>query len=779
MYKMQSIEPFIEAGYYTVPLNGKSIARNEQGKKHGYSFPQDWQKRCSQTANETHTSLGGILTGELGETNIVAIDCDDTETYELFRGLDPENTAVFESIGKIKLEKDGTQTDLKSCTILYKAIPDLPTSKRLKGSMDLDWYNGTGMLFLPTEANTTKETWWTDDSNTLYNHNGDPVTIRPMPPLVAQVLKVVLAKDAPDQTKTVADTQHSRRTKGFLGKLLSNYDFKELIADQEYVPELTKILTPKEYRDAKYLKQGHIHPNDVGVRHDYLFKIMCILAGDNTVDSDLARDVIMWINCLLDPPRSTKQMESEIIGGIVSGRQLNPQGEPYWQYDENWDSIRSWTSITKTGGDLVDIFYDQFNKDYFVYNTYTDHMMIFGARQQLMEHISATSIDQFNQKEVIQDMNNVETLVEPTEDFGYIEDDRQFNLFKPTQALRILSDPTLHEDLYKEPTEFINYMEHFIPDEQQRTYLLQLLRTKLTTFGYSPVVPYIIGIPGSGKGILMTILAKIMGDQYVSKEVSGGLFISSFNKGWLENKYFINLNELAEGLQNKSERTKAIGDLKLYTGSEQFQCHGKGKDPYTAPQKAMFIMTANHNPLAVEDNDRRVYYISTPNTFDTSPQCVASKSSRDIYYAITTQIEDIAYWLATEVENLNDNHYTTAPHHAGRNSIIFESLPIAEKLVWALKKKEFKLVEDYLLEPSVLFEHAVEDKVFLDNLEEAYNQLGNVEDIDKILKSLMKRYGFKQNTSNGRVYWIIPDIGYHGDYASRIESDPEAEEIRT
>ena len=644
--------------------------------------------------------------------------------------------------------------------------------------MDLDWYNGTGMIFLPTEANTTKENWWIDEENKLYNHNGDLVTINPMPSIVAQVLGIVLAKDIQVIEKSVAEVTHSRRSKGFLGKILGEYNFKDLRADKEYIPEVSKLLTPKEYRNALYEKQGHIHPRDVGVRHDYLFKIMCILAGDNTVDSELAREVIMWVNELLDPPRSSKQMDREVISGIISGRQTNPSGEPYWEYDENWDTLRSWTAITKGDSDLVDIFYDQFRKDYFVYNTHTDHIMQFTKKGEVVDHVKATTIGNFNQQEVIQDMNNVETIVEPKEDFGYINDDKQFNMFKPTEALRILADPQRYEHSYKEPVEFISYMEHFIPDEQQRMYLLSLIRTKLTTFRYSPVVPYIIGIPGSGKGILMTILAKLMGEQYVSKDISGGLFINQFNKGWLENKYIVNLNELAEGLQNKAERVKATGDLKLYTGSDIFQCHGKGKDPYTAPQRAMFIMTANSNPLAIDDNDRRVYYISTPNTFDSSPQCRASKSSRDIYYAITNQLEDIAYWLATEVENLDDNHYTTAPHHTGRNEIIFSSLPIAEKIVWALAKKEFKLLDTYLYEPSVIFEHAGEDKVYLENIEEAYHQVGNVEDIDKVIKGLMKKYGFKQLHSNNMVYWIIEGMANHGDYAKRLPVDTEAEEIR-
>jgi len=461
---MNNIESFIQAGLYTVPINGGSIYRNDKGKKAGYSFPTGWQADYTKKHNTTVKALGGLLTGQLGDTNIVAIDCDDTEVYNLFRGLDPEYTAVFESIGKTRLNKDGTQTDLKSCTIIYKSIPDLPSSKRLKGDMDLDWYNGTGMLFLPTEVNETKETWWTDEQNSLFNHNGDLVTIKPMPDIVAQVLKVVLAKDVIEPTeKIVAETQHSRRTKGFLGKVLEEYDFKELANTKTYVPAVTKLITPKEYRNDLYNKQGHIHPQDVGVRHDYLFRTICILAGDNTVSPDLARETIMWINSLLDPPRSDKQMDREVIAGIVSGRQVNSKGIPYWEYDKDWESLRSWTAITKTEGDLLDIFYDQFKKDYFTFNTHSDHLMTFSRKAEVVEHIMATTIGEFNQKEAISDMNNVETLVEPKEDFGYLENDKQFNLFKPTEALRILSDPSIHEINYKEPIEFISYMEHFIP----------------------------------------------------------------------------------------------------------------------------------------------------------------------------------------------------------------------------------------------------------------------------------------------------------------------------
>ncbi len=692
MHPIQDISPFINLNLHTVPITGTRLYRNPKGKKTGYTFPTDWQEKYKATLNDESKALGGLLTVKGG---IVAIDCDDTQSYDLFRQLDPENTAIFESIGKL----DNKQNPVSSCTILYTHTKDLPPSKRLKGKMDLDWYNGTGMVFLPTEANETKESWHVDTEGNLLNHNKDKVVIKPMPPIVLQVLNIILAKDVEIIEKSVANTTHSRRTKGYLGKVLNNFNFKDLAEDRTYIPELSKLLTPLEYRSALYHKQGHIHPQDVGVRHDYLFSIMCRLAGDNTVDPDLAKDVIMWVNSLLDPPRSEPQMRKEVYGGIISGKQTNPAGEPYWEYDENWESLRSWTAVTKDGGELLDIFYDKFRRSYIVYNTETDYLDTFTKKGEVMEYIVSTTIGDFNQKEVQQDMNLVKTLVEPTEDFGYINDDTEFNLFKPTKALRILNDPTRYEQHYKEPTAFINYMEHFMPNEQQRTYFLSLIRTKLTTFDYSPVVPYIIGVPGSGKGLLMTILANLVGDEYVAKEVSGGLFISPFNKGWLENKFFANLNELAEGLQNKSERTKAIGDFKLYSGSEYFQCHGKGRDPYTAPQRAMFIMTANSNPLAIEDNDRRVYYITTPNTFDSSPQCRAADSSRDIYKTIVSQMEDIAYYLATEVENLSANEYTTAPKNKDKMKAILEtSKDDVERAVILLQMEEWKQLSDHLLE---------------------------------------------------------------------------------
>ena len=769
---IDSIQPFIDLGYHTVPLNGKQLYRTPEGKKEGAKFTPNWHEQHSTTLNTLATPIGAMLTGK---GQLVAIDCDSLVTWELFRKLDPDNTAYFESIGK--LDKDGKE--IKCGTILYLYSEGLPPSKKVKGDYDIDWFNGTGCVYLPTEPNKTKTTWLESEDGTLYNHNKELIELTYMPSDVKAILELIVVK--PVEEKTVADTTHSSRAKGFLGRVLGDYDFRSLITNEQYEPAITRLLTPKEYRSELYHQQGHLHPNDVPARHDYQFQIMCRLAGDNTVDKDLARDVMYYFNSLWDKEkggkgaRSLKQLHAEIIDPIISGRQKNQSGEPYWVYDENWELITSFTVIDKLDNHLLEVFYATNIREYFVYDTSTDSIEAFKTKAQLIEHVVSIASHGINQHESIADMRNVRSVVEPLEDFGFIDNDKKFNLFEPTKALRIIADPSIHAEEYKEPREFIGYMEHFIPNEEQRTYLLALLVTKLKTFKYSPVVPYIIGTQGSGKGLLITILGNIMGDKYIST-IQGSEFIKDFNKGWLEDKYFVNLDELNETLENR-EKENAKGLLKYYTGKDTFLCHGKGKDQYQAPMKAMFIMTANSNPLEIADNDRRIYYIKAPNTFISNPLCKAYDVDT-VYKAIITQTEDIAYYLSTEIPVLKGNDYTTAPFNSDKAQMVFDSKKPINKLVDSLDSKEFRMLEDWLLNPIPLYKHHAEGRIYLDDLVEVFEDFYKGEDIDRYIKKAMKAKNLKQKQGyKNKVYW---DIDGFSDYESELIApiDNEAEDIR-
>ena len=194
---------------------------------------------------------------------------------------------------------------------------------------------------------------------------------------------------------------------------------------------------------------------------------------------------------------------------------------------------------------------------------------------------------------------------------------------------------------------------------------------------------------------------------------------------------------------------------------------------------AMFLMTANANPLSIEDNDRRIYYIATPNTFESSPQCKASESADTIYQAIMAQMDDIAYYLATEIKLLKGNDYMTAPFNSGKNELIFSSKNTSEKIGWALKHQEFSMLEEYLINPDPLFNHHGEGKIYLADLVTVYQEHSNNDDADKIIKTIMKLFGFasKQGYKN-KIYYSIAGLRDYEHKVADIEPDEDAEEIR-
>jgi len=765
MHPITTIQPFIDLELYTVPLNGKSIHRNTKGKKEGYSFPSDWQKRYSDELNEVASVTGGLLTNH---TTVVAIDCDDTETYNLFKSLDPTNTAYFDSIGK--LDKEGQP--LVAGTILYKGHTNIPASFRSTNGYDLDFYNGSGMVFLPTKANSTKTSWLMDEDDTLYNHNEQAVVIKDMPLAVISLLNLMKAK--PIETG-VANTTVAKRSRGTLGRVLSNMD----LTNGDYIPQLTYILTPKEYRSELYKKQGHLHPNDInGSGHMYLFKIACAVASDSTVDKDMFIDLMDYLNELWDDPMPSKLLNKTIVAPIVTGKQTNSQGEAYWAYDEHWEEAGGFALTSKRDNELLDVFYDSAKKSYFVFYTQQEKLDEFAKRADLLNHLKDTATA-FNKLDA-DGMKDVHTFNQPTRDYGFFNEDRDFNLFRAGESLQILHDPSRWKDNYKRPTEFVNYIEHFIPSEEQRSYFLSLLRTKLTTFGYSPVVPYIIGIQGSGKNTIMNVLKNIIGSQYVKTDIGGEQFLAQYND-YLMDTYFVQLNELGDTVTRASDKKKAQGLLKNYTGSNVFECRRMYRDPFTYNQTAMFILTANDSPLTIEDSDRRLYYIATPNTFDNSPQCVAS-SPEIIHRAIMSQTNDIAYYLATEVHNLQGRDYGRAPEAEGKQEMVFGSLNSSTKIAWALAGQEFDLLMEWLIDPHAIFNAEVtQNKVWLPMLEEAYGHHSSSDEPSTVMKLAMKAQGmqiqfgsYKGNTNTG--YYIVPHISdYDG---CSIPTDDEAEDIK-
>ena len=125
---MKTIKPFIDLGWHTVPLKG-DLKRLDNGKKTIPQFPKDWKNEYTKNLNTEDSNIGGVITGL--PSNIIAIDCDNTTSFNLVKSLDPDYKCIFTSIGK----KDNNGVIQQAGTYIYKYVPELKNSYKLHNNI--------------------------------------------------------------------------------------------------------------------------------------------------------------------------------------------------------------------------------------------------------------------------------------------------------------------------------------------------------------------------------------------------------------------------------------------------------------------------------------------------------------------------------------------------------------------------------------------------------------------------------------------------------------------
>ena len=88
------IRQFIDAKWYTVPLEG-IIERLPDGSKTLPNFEYGWRIKYSKNFNTKEVKLASGLTGKI--SGIIAIDCDNSVTEDIFKKLDPDHDFEFKS----------------------------------------------------------------------------------------------------------------------------------------------------------------------------------------------------------------------------------------------------------------------------------------------------------------------------------------------------------------------------------------------------------------------------------------------------------------------------------------------------------------------------------------------------------------------------------------------------------------------------------------------------------------------------------------------------------
>ena len=728
------IGTFIDLGWYTVPLQGE-LRRLSNGKKTLPMFPERWNTVYAETRNTKVTALGGVLTGKISD--IIAIDCDDPVTFKLFKTLDPTYKFQFISKGK----KDALGNDIEAGIIVYKYVDELAESFRNSNSgLKLDFYSTGGFIYLPTQANSTKEPF------TL-------VALKYPPEEVVNLLKAL---------KPIKITPTERQ---LLDKKWVNYlspQIERFIRTKKIVPALFKMLTPKDFRELpEYHAQGYIKPDDVpeGRGSEYLSKVSAILGADPSIDPDLYVKAIETLNNFFSQPMQKARLNATIIEPMVEG-QATIDGVPIWQYDDTWHEKK--LQIFTKRDELLDAFYDPNRMNYYIADTINEKFASFGDAGIFQNHLETIGIDVPPKKVMKQVIPLANAVSTPKMPFGFYKggDEDTFNTFSPTQPLIVFKNPEIHKELYVRPIVTLQFLESLIPNIYMRNYLLKFLRRKFDTFEYSPVVLYFLGVPGAGKDTLVSIIEKIIGTVGVSRP-SVKQFLEIYN-GWLLDTYFVQLDEFGNQLTRHEDKELATGYIKAYTGKSSVRIRTMRTDGYEHHHSITFIMTANKNPLFVEGDDRRIALFDTPNKLADEVWVQTYGGISAVHTALENELCDFAYYLATEVDNLSRDEYMEPPNTEEKKQLIASKFGAGQKLAFLLAHGMFvdieKLARTY--DVADIFKGAAEGRIYEDDLYDLYYEMTDGQGQKRGLSVCMREFNKVPTTSGGvkAYYYEIPGL---------------------
>lgn len=632
------------------------LRRDHKGKKivTAANFEKNWRATYTTTFNEKHSELAGLMTGR--QSNVIAIDCDDQVTYNIFKSLDPDYKFHFVSVGKPS----------GGATIMYKYDAEVPTysiSEKLK----LDVFSDEGFIFLPTENNHTKQPW----------KFTTPPELKTMPQEIKSLL-VVMSKKNKD-TKAV-ETKSEVRTR--LAPLVESF-----VKEGKYMPSLFSIITPKSFRTyPSYVAKGHLHPNDiaVGSGSDYLSKVSCILGADISISKELYYNALGAINGLWKEPMDDDKLQKTIIAPMIEQR-TTIEGKVVWKYDEHWN--KHGLILTALNEDSLESFYDDVKGLYYLVNYTREYVKVYTDKRPCISTIKTLVGRGMTELEYDSTKKLIRTVLNPAEDFGHTSNKDEFNLFEPSPGLAIINDPEKYRLQYKTPTATIEYFKSFIPDEQMRNYVLSFIKTKFMTFDYSPVVLYFIGAHGSGKDTFVKMLSRIINVSHIAKP-DAKVFLEQYNS-WMMDKYFIQLDEYGNKLNRLADKQEALGILKSISGAEDMQIRPMRQEAFNHKHGITFIMTANLNPLPVETGDRRMALINTPNKLDQEEWVAKFGGIRAVIDKIAEEHLDFCYYLGTEIEQLNPNDYVIAPYTKDKEKLIVNSMPAWQRIIYSINNSEF------------------------------------------------------------------------------------------
>lgn len=727
-----TIEPFIKLGWHTVPLQG-TLLRLDDGKKTVPMYPKNWRLKYTETFNEEVTPLGGAITGSI--SNIIAIDCDNPTTYALFKSLDPDYLADAQSLGKYA-EPTGT--------FIYEYDGDLPDTFKIheKDGISLDFYSNAGYIYLPTVANKTKVAW------------ASVPEIKKMPATIKLIILQLAKKNIPvEVTKPI-----NVMTANCLAPLLQQF-----VASEKFMPGLFKIITPKDFRALpQYVSDRYLHPNDVpeGRGSEYLSKVSAIFGADVSIDETLYVQAMTLINSMWDSPMDEEVFDKTIINPMIEGG-ASIGGVPIWKYNKEWEQFVC--VLPSKRQSTLELGFDDRRVMYYTVDAANETHQTFSRDSEFISYLEAATFNVPKKALLKKVIPIVNVISDPAQNYGFLQGNdptaRSLNLFKQSPELAILNNPDTYSEYYKRPTTTLKFIETLIPEDLMRDFTLQFLRRKLLTFGYSPVILYFLGVHGSGKDTFVELVEHIVG--HVARPTTKE-FLEIYNNYMLDT-YFVQLDEYGNQLTKSSDKEEALGKLKAYSGKKTLQIRAMRTDGFQYEHRVTFIMTANSQPLVLEDGDRRMAFLATPNKLDAQQWVIDAGGISKVHDRIMGEIKDFCYYLATEVKELSPAEYVTPPESMHKHKLIADSMFAGQKMAYCIKHEMWLYLINLGMEyNSPQIEDDIRNqRITTAALEELYSSITDFKgDFKTVLRNL-KAVGLvlKPTTVNGtKTYYIETEI---------------------
>jgi len=682
---MKTVKPFVDLGFYVVPLAGE-IRRTKEGKKTGYKFVGAWKELYLENPYEVETDkeaakIGAMICGK--RSGAVSIDCDDQETYEIFKELDPSYDFVFVSAGK----KTG------GASIIYRMPADWQSLSDFRihnDSFQLDFISNDNLQFLPTDANRTKVTWTAETLKELPKLREPPKSI----------INLITNFSELHRKTTSAYNEEGRITQGTVE---SHYRFlapfiQSFIKTDKFSNELFRILTPKKggFRELpQYVDTATLHPDNIpeGMGNAYLSSVAGVLVNDESVSPALFKEFMHKINNMWSRPKPAEEIEALVKYEL---------GRDKWKYNKDWKEKIN--VVLTEYGTMITVFYDPLTRIYYALDDKLG-MSTFDNIDALPRHLNSVVLGdrRYKTSEIYSYLDQKKTVFTPLESFGELPPEqgsplKRHNMFCRPKTYDILLNPEKFRLEYQKrvPETTIAFFEHLIPDIVTRDYVLRFVLTKLKTLWFSEVILYFLGMTGAGKNLFVDWLAKFTentaeltknDDFRMVIEVDLENFLSKYNL-WIINALFANLDEYGEKTRSSQEDKQVLAQLKSYTGKEIIQLRSMHRNPTSAYHRCTFILTANENKLSPDLEDRRLVLIETPEKLADAEFVKNFASKSDAIQQLFAEQDAWAYYWATTYKQLSMDEYRTPPQSEFKRRLILKHLPPSKYIAALIKNND-------------------------------------------------------------------------------------------